>query len=219
MSKTLTEEKIEAIRQDWMQMVLSGDEISEKHGISLDYPRKLARKRGWGPRPGKMSRKGPVAEWTPEICEQVKAYLKAGHSFGEVAKLMGNIFSRNAIIGKADREGWERNSPKQSARDQAVVRRRVSRSAPRVRPMVVQIPVELRKRPWEALQGSCPVSLFNRTGCKWPIDGEGETLFCNNAIHDDNANGWCERHMAMGLNFSRPKSKPSDLLRMARRAA
>ena len=85
--------------------------------------------------------------------------------------------------------------------------------------MVVQIPVELRKRPWEALQGSCPVSLFNRTGCKWPIDGQAEQLFCDLPIHQNNNNGWCERHMAMGLNFSRPKSKPSDLLRMARRAA
>ena len=85
--------------------------------------------------------------------------------------------------------------------------------------VMLPVPVELRKRPWTALEGSNPVSLFHRCGCKWPIDSQAEQLFCDLPIHQDNNNGWCERHMAMGLNFSRPKSKPSDLLRMARRAA
>ncbi len=59
---------------------------------------------------------------------------------------------------------------------------------------MLPVPVELRKRPWTALEGSNPVSLFHRCGCKWPIDDQAEQLFCNNAIHDDNGNGWCERH-------------------------
>ena len=219
MSKTLTEAQIEAIRRDWLQMNLNGDEISEKHGVSLDYPRKLARKRGWGPRPGKMSRKGPVAHWTPEICETVKAYLKDGHSFGEVVQLIGGIFSRNAIIGKADREGWERNSPKQSAKDEAARRRMTLRQTPRFTPTIVRVPVEMRKRPWEALQGSCPVSLFQRTGCKWPIENGDDHLFCNNPIHQENGNGWCDQHLAMGIDTARPKSRPADLFRLAKKVA
>ena len=54
---------------------------------------------------------------------------------------------------------------------------------------MLPVPVELRKRPWTALEGSNLVSLFHRCGCKWPIDGQAEQLFCDLPIHQDNNNG------------------------------
>lgn len=219
MSWFLTPEQLEAIRQDWETTTLVSHEIAKKHKINVDYPRRLARKHKWGQRPAYQTGGRRPAEWTQEDEAKAVELLSRGRSASEVSQALGGKFSRSAVIGKAHRMGWPRAKPVQAGqRSQMLYHKPKATRQRRVTIMPVALSPELRKRPWTALEGSNPVSLFHRCGCKWPIDGQAEQLFCDLSIHQDNANGWCEQHLTMGLDF-RPKASVRGLERLARRAA
>ena len=221
----LTPDRIAEIKRRWA-LGESAQQIGRMVGCKADTVFFHARRLNLAERPKKPG-KPSDSRWTPENIEKAfDLYITKGLSAHEAAEGMGEDYTRRMIIGLAYRNGWKKENfskftPKSVRVPKPPRPPKEKRIRIRKRQEVVMlpVPVELRKRPWTALEGSNPVSLFHRCGCKWPIDGETEQLFCDLPIHEDNANGWCERHIAMGLDFSRPKSRPSDLLRMARRAA
>ena len=221
----LTPDRIAEIKRRWA-LGESAQQIGRMVGCKADTVFFHARRLNLAERPKKPG-KPSDSRWTPENIEKAfDLYITRGLSAHEAAEAMGEDYTRRMIIGLAYRNGWKKEifskfTPKRVKEPRPPKPPKEKRIRIRKKQEVIMLPVlvELRKRPWTALEGSNPVSLFHRCGCKWPIDGQAEQLFCDLPIHQDNNNGWCERHMAMGLDFSRPKSKPSDLLRMARCAA
>lgn len=219
----LTPDRIAEITRRWA-LGESAQQIGRMVGCKADTVFSHARRLNLAERPKKPG-KPSDSRWTPENIEKAfDLYITRGLSGQETAAAMGPDYTRRMIIGLAYRQGWKKADRVPTTQH----RHRLSKPPKppkekriRIRKQgvaMVPVPVELRKRPWTALEGSNPVSLFHRCGCKWPIDGQSEQLFCDLPIHDDNVNGWCKRHMAMGLDF-RPKASVRGLERLARRAA
>jgi hypothetical protein len=133
--------------------------------------------------------------------EAVIAELSDGdRSAGQIAERLG--ISRNAVIGVVFRSNGR---IRLSNRKSAVGRRRRRRQAARQRlvrrpkptpPVDPAIVAEVEQNPaWRPLPDSTPVTLLERTGCKWPVSVDGAVLFCNCAI--GKGENYCATHAAL----------------------
>lgn len=217
----LSDELKEKIRLEWVRGNLQCHEIGLRYGVHVEYARGAAKRYGWGPRTGQIEKCRPKFDWTEKRLKKAQRLVASGKSAQQTANALGGGCTRNMIIGMWNRWGWRRNNHDAAVKTRKInYRKEAVKRERRVR-KVVSLPVspELRSRPWEPLGGSGPVSLVDRCGCKWPVDGDSEQLFCNLPIHDGNRNGWCEQHLAMGMDSTKRPSTPRDLYRLVRRAA
>ena len=138
--------------------------------------------------------------WTEERTELLMEYWRHGFSASQIATLLGNGITRNAVIGRCHRLGMRRNmltateyqKRKAEKTAQARERRRLERKL-----MVMTTPKPARtvapvERPGE------PAPLYTmRTdtghGCRWICADprHDDTAVCGHAIH---ARKWCEHH-------------------------
>lgn len=60
----------------------------------------------------------------------------------------------------------------------------------------------LKPGAWDALPGTTPVSLDDRTGCCWPIGRGSPFLFCNEPRGEHHH--WCDQHVKIGTRVVAP---------------
>jgi len=132
--------------------------------------------------------------WKPAAVDRLRE-LWMQLSASQVAVILnaefGTHYTRNAVIGKACRDGFRKYRPPSAPK--AIAAPKPSKPAPLPQ---VRLPEqhktltarEIEKMPrvtvpkdaWQALPGSQPVGLMGLTHktCRWPIDGFGEQHFC-----------------------------------------
>lgn len=130
--------------------------------------------------PAKPRLKNVRTYWNEERVATLKALLAAGMSRSQAAAEMGS--TKNAVTSIIDRLRQQGEVIKcRPPSIQVTQRRRPSgiRTAPRP-PQVINHPP------------MTPVSLFERTGCCFPVNDGGPFLFCNNGVHFPTS--YCEFH-------------------------
>jgi len=118
--------------------------------------------------------------WTPEREEKLKQLWEKGHSGSEIANLLGNNTTRNAVIGKAHRL----NLPARSVSRKSTTKGNTEKSSvPEIKTQKLG-----RKARFKALlldknfEPENPTKLENLTDnhCRWPLGEKMEpaSLFC-----------------------------------------
>jgi GcrA cell cycle regulator len=152
-----------------------------------------------------------AAFWTPQRVERLTRLWSEGASASEIARVLGEGATRNAVIGKIHRLGLAgRPEPSRPGRRASVVepppqprrRRRLPRPLP---PSVAP-----NEPPPE--QGCATILSVGRHACRWPIGdplAEGFTLCGRPAVRG----AYCAPHAAIAYQ---PDPPPRDhLLRLA----
>ncbi len=160
------------------------------------------------------------ATWTEGNVAILRRLWSEGWSAGQIANFLGGGISRSAVIGKVHRLKLGgratvvvRPNPTHWKRPEGAVRTRSAAAKPTIaaKPVEKNLPKGnkvadvdaegmrlLRSRAWTALPGTAPVGIMDYTsGCRWPIDQDGETLFCN---AEAPAKGpYCVTHAALAV--------------------
>lgn len=169
--------------------------------------------------------------WSDHVIAQCKRlYIVEGRSASETARALGGGCTRNAVVGKAHRMGWlkeSRQAAAKPAKAPAATRSHVRppRPGPQNRPAVVfgllsqsASSATARVREERAAEGREIIAraanttvespnarpfLEARAGCKWPI-GEGlSMLSCCNPVE---RGSYCEAHADIAFN-GRPEDR------------
>ena len=179
-------------------------------------------------------------QWTPELKKRALDLWVLGMSGSEVAKSMpGGYLTRQSIIGMVWREGKAAekatgvnpyNRPERTRATDAV---RTSTGPRKVNPAAkparisrqldiaavtpgTMLPpqVKLDSRLWISLPDTPPKTLMECTvhSCRWPVDNEGEPLFCGAGKEDDSS--YCKTHRRWSVS-----RKPLAPLNFNKRAA
>ncbi|GGA63753.1 GcrA family cell cycle regulator [Pelagibacterium lentulum] len=140
-----------------------------------------------------------ATEWPEADIARLRAYWDEGLTAAEIAKRLG--YGRNAVLGKIFRLKLPK---RRDARTGETSRRPIKAVHTRKRTpkgdKIANVDATgmkiLRSDVWTALPGTSPVPLLERTGCRWPIDGEGGVaLFCNGCV--DGGQSYCAAHGAL----------------------
>lgn len=163
-------------------------------------------------------------DWTPARVDLAKSLWADGWSAAEIAKRLGSV-SRNAVIGKLNRLGFQRNTasgPKKPPRAPTQTRRYVRGGTPRLKVVGVAVVEETQARAaraipfaeaFEPLPDTTPRPFVERgsSHCAWPVGGEGaDTLSCCAPVHK---RGWCATHFALGTQPMKPKQMAKEYVR------
>lgn len=129
---------------------------------------------------------------TEQRAVEVKDLVEVqGRTYSQAAKKLGT--TPGAIAGVVDRNGIKSSSGANGQpRKHAGFNKFVALSIP---PDVVDS-TPLKPGAWDALPGSSPVPLADRTGCAWPLGDGHPFLFCN--LPTDPGRHWCQAHFVMG---------------------
>lgn len=144
-----------------------------------------------------------VGVWTSASIEKLREW-QPHYSYGRIAEKLsetfGILFSRSAVIGKANRIGLkhamgiEQKERSRTAPRSAETRKRIVIKKPIGRALVKLPPPEIVCE---------PISLLELTAdsCRWPVSGEREhTMFCGaNKIQDQ---PYCYRHWLKSIRTS-----------------
>lgn len=143
-------------------------------------------------------------KWTPALKARAIELWVDGKSGQEIADTFGGSVSRSAIIGMVNREGEKirvatganpYRRPDIGRNQRPPKAPRIVKAKPPAKPKQIKrvitekdvtpgtmLPplVTLDRRLWSPLPGVAPKDLLNLRprDCRWPIDAEGETLFC-----------------------------------------
>jgi len=132
----------------------------------------------------------------PLLEEQGLTYRAAGNLLGLSACSVAGLAYRNGIKTVS-----AYSSPtKKGINNMSRVARPPKPKRPPVTtfvPLAAPEPEAFTPKPgaWDALPGSTPVGLMQRTGCAWVI-GERPFLFCNEPL--DGHDHWCPAHVKLG---------------------
>ena len=152
--------------------------------------------------------------WKPIVVDRmIELWVK--FSASQVAAMLnsefGTSYTRNAVIGKACRDGHRKHRPPSAPKAIAAPKPTKPAPLPKVRIPEQHKPLtaaELERLPrviipkdaWNALPGSRPVGLMalTRKTCRWPIDGFGEQHFCGQHVVETGV--YCIVHAERGFN-------------------
>lgn len=111
--------------------------------------------------------------------------MRADHkSAGQIARALGDEFSRNAVIGKCRRMGLALNPRKNPPRSRAMPQRRVKRALPQSQAKPAPSPFKPRMIKFEEIRDGL---------CKYPYGESHPYRFCGcKAIH---GLSWCLEHL------------------------
>lgn len=126
----------------------------------------------------------------------VKFYADDDLSAGAIAKIIG--VTRNAIIGVVHRSKGKVKLAGGLSHPPSSRPRRPKKPRPPRRRIVLPPPVDVspvlnKETIWQPLPGSQPAGLLQRTGCAFPVQVDGRTLFCNCAVKPGTG-AYCEPH-------------------------
>lgn len=138
----------------------------------------------------------PDYHWPPDDVDLLKIWWAEGWSCGEISLSFGGKYSRNAVIGKANRLKLEPRA--------ADVNRAWNATRRMKRPAILAYYRETRAKDGEVAKDIThlanepapigPIADFPKTGCRWPR-GTGQTFQC--CGHPSNGKGpYCEYHAA-----------------------
>ena len=156
----------------------------------------------------KYGKYNSIMSWTEEKTEKLKKLWAEGHTASQIARMLGDNISRNAVIGKAHRlnlagrtQSRMISSPKinnNQYQKKANLHRKIRR--PRgLRAIVIEKDFEPEN----------PTSLENLTDktCRWPIGhpDEKDFYFCGRTPMDDRI--YCKLHV---LHAYQPRGQKGD---------
>ena len=145
--------------------------------------------------------------WKPIVVDRmIELWVK--FSASQVAAMLnsefGTSYTRNAVIGKACRDGYRKHGPPS-------LPKAIKAPLPRVRLPKQHNPLtaaELERLPrviiakdaWLPLPGSKPIGLMalTRKTCRWPIDGFKEQHFCGQHVIETGV--YCVDHAERAFN-------------------
>ena len=140
--------------------------------------------------------------WNPEITKQMVKLWKGGMSSSKIAKLLG-IPTRNAVIGKVHRLGWEAKREKPSEPKFKAVRLTKEQQMQAANIKIIKIkepyrPPKRVARPPQEAAGSTPRPWMTRTimECAFPVSGDGaDTYSCCAPIYTTFKFPYCLEHL------------------------
>ncbi len=151
--------------------------------------------------------------WTDDRIDLLKAHWEAGMTASQIADVLGQGVSRNAVIGKAHRLGLEaRPSPvKVTEAAAAVIEAVVAAAEGVVEGLVASTPTP-RPAPKRAPRTAAmakPVRTtlldLNEKVCKWPIGHPGETDFHFCGKPAQASFPYCSEHCAIAYQAQLPR--------------
>jgi GcrA cell cycle regulator len=130
-----------------------------------------------------------AVDWTEERIAELTRMWSEGLTARQIAELLGDGITRNAVIGKANRLGLSKPTKSSVTRKQRKVER------------------EKKVLPLKAPTGE-GVNIFTLTSstCRWPIGdpGDAEFHFCGSKC--EAGQPYCEYHAAMAYQAPQPRS-------------
>lgn len=145
--------------------------IADAMGISFEAVRHRRIKLG-------IMRRRPinVGQWTPERVTMLATMRDGGHSADQIAKALGEGFTRKAVLGKAFRlklpRLTARVTPEKAKRERKPREARPPRQRPLLRLVIdntpdIDTPIEQR----------CSLMDLNKDTCRWPVGDVGAVGF------------------------------------------
>ena len=160
--------------------------------------------------------------WTDERIEMLRGLWEGGSTASQIAEKLGNIFSRNAVIGKAHRLGLKARPSPVKANDptaavENVVVESLSPPVAEAAPAVAAPAAPAARKPAPAAAPRIiPVAPPKKSGkttllelsdkiCKWPIGHPNETdfHFCGKAVQAGFP--YCGEHCAIAYQAQLPR--------------
>ena len=152
--------------------------------------------------------------WKPIVVDRMhELWIKfsASQTAAMLNAEFGTQYTRNAIIGKACRDGLNKTTKPSAPKAIAAPKPTKPAPAPMVRipeqhkPLTAaqleRLPrVIIPKDVWNALPGSRPITIMSLTlkTCRWPIDGLGEQHFCGQHVVETGV--YCVDHAERAFN-------------------
>ncbi len=171
--------------------------------------------------------------WTEERIAKLKQGWEGGMTATQIAEMLGEGVTRNAVIGKAHRLGLEsRPSPVKAAAEEASPRTAPPAPPPAAKPAEPPAPPTARAEPVVAAPPAAPVAVakpaakpakggkqarttlldLNEKVCKWPIGhpGEPDFHFCGKAAQPGFP--YCGEHCLVAYQAQMPRrDRPKHL--------
>jgi GcrA cell cycle regulator len=134
--------------------------------------------------------------WTDENTETLKRLWADGMSASKIAEALGNVVTRNAVIGKADRLGLARRDGANCSRASRKPKSKLksvdpSRSESRREDAPVP-PTDLPAHPFQHLT----IEELDRHHCRWPEDNGAAITFCGAPTCERGHGVYCDHHAA-----------------------
>ncbi len=171
--------------------------------------------------------------WTEERIAKLKQGWEGGMTATQIAEMLGEGVTRNAVIGKAHRLGLEsRPSPVKAAAEEATPRSAPPAPPPAAKPVEPPAPPTARAEPVVAAPPAAPAAVakpaakpakggkqarttlldLNEKVCKWPIGhpGEPDFHFCGKASQAGFP--YCTEHCLVAYQAQMPRrDRPKHL--------
>jgi GcrA cell cycle regulator len=149
--------------------------------------------------------------WTDERIAQLKAGWEGGMTASQIAEVLGEGVSRNAVIGKAHRLGLESRPSPVKGSDEAAVTPAVKKAVPAAT-VIIPLPIAALPRPVMAKKPvrtgkAARTSLLdlNEKICKWPIGhpGDADFHFCGKGAQAGFP--YCTEHCLLAYQAQLPR--------------
>lgn len=129
-------------------------------------------------------------QWTAEVVEELKTLHEKGVAYSEIARRLG-CGSRNAVIGKVHRMGWERRGPRGPSTCGVTIPKPQKKAVQRrYKPKPVH--------PAKEIDGHHITILELAEGmCRWPVGDplEDDFHFCGNETREGSS--YCAGHHSL----------------------
>ena len=129
-------------------------------------------------------------EWSKERVAHLERMIEAGYSATDAALEMGGV-TRNALIGKAFRLGWQFKSAQVTNKPKATPQRRVSVRRVRTAPLPAMEPEPHALM----LTVNCYIEggkgVLENKSCRFPVTDDHPMLYCG---HDKAKGEYCAHH-------------------------
>ncbi len=146
--------------------------------------------------------------WTQEQTDQLRGYLAAGKTAGQIEVIFRGAFSRNAIISRAHRKGIPMNAPNHPTSGRKGGKKTAAKAkAIRQNPIVPRPKKPTPPNPWKARPAHAAPSLrltlmeLNNNDCHYPEGDRPPFLYCGNPVEvqhvgaeEERAMSYCSAH-------------------------
>jgi len=147
----------------------------------------------------------PPSKWTSRALATLAHMAREGSNSTQIAEVLGNGLTRNAVLGKIHRLRGKGTSLPTSAATPALKPKPKPKPKPKLFAPVALTPRPATLTPYDTIDPKTPGLLrmmdLQAHSCRWPLNSalQGEYYFCGGLR--EGARPYCPTHVALAYNF------------------